>query len=87
MSIRWSSTLLRRVLDEHVRMPGYPQLVVTRFYLYGFLTATCGFDRHDRGFVSADYLAFGRPAVTEPLSDLNAPWVIAALDTLAKDVS
>jgi hypothetical protein len=59
---------VEHIMSEHVRMPGFPAIIVTRDFLYGFLIG-CGWPRCERGFGSMDYMVFGREAVTEPLHD------------------
>ena len=61
----------QELMDEHVIMPGCPQLVVTRGFVYSFLTDKLGYDKSERGFGSVDYLTFRREAVNAPLSDLT----------------
>lgn len=67
-------TLVREVFEEHVRLPGAPQIIVTRAFVYDW-AIRMGFEAQG-GFASADYLAFGistRPTVDEPLTDLTDP--------------
>lgn len=62
-----NQNLVSRLMVEHVRVPGFPQIVVTREFLYGFLRG-CGWNPCERGFGSIDYMAFGRAAVAEELT-------------------
>lgn len=55
---------LSRIMEEPVRMPGYPQLVVKRGWLYQYLLA-CGWDASAKGFDSLEYIVFGRDVATE----------------------
>ena len=66
-------------LDEHISLPGCPQIIVTRIWAYNWLRDTLGYDPKERGFGSIDYMAFGRREVAEPLTDLSQPWVVQTL--------
>lgn len=67
------------VMDEAIRMPGCPQLIVTRGFAYQWLKRM-GYptDTRNRPFSSIDYMVFGgtrlRPC-DEPLTDMDLPWV------------
>lgn len=50
------------VMAEHVEMPGFPQIIVTRDWLYQWLKG-CGWNPCDRGYSSLDYIVFGRKSV------------------------
>lgn len=65
---------MQAVFDEHITLPGAPQIVVTRGTAYRFLRYNLGLDPSARGFASMDYLVFARPEVAAPLTD----WRIAA---------
>jgi len=56
------------LMAEHVEMPGFPQIIVTRHFCYQWLKAR-GWDVCATGFGSLDYAAFGRSAVPYPLTD------------------
>jgi hypothetical protein len=58
---------LSPIMNEAVCVPGFPQLIVTREFLYGWL-AGLGWSKGERGFGSLDYLAFGREASLKPLA-------------------
>ena len=58
---------LKKIVNERVRMPGSPQIVVTRGFLYTWLKSM-GWSPRERGFGSLDYAVFGRPAVLDPLT-------------------
>lgn len=60
--------LASRLMAEHVEMPGFPQLIVTRDFLYHWLAAR-GWNKSERGYGSLDYAAFGRDAIEAPLTD------------------
>ncbi len=66
-------------MDEHIQLPGCPQVIVTRGWAYRWLRDNLGYDPKARGFASLDYLAFGRREVAEPLTDLTAPHIAALL--------
>jgi len=70
------------LFDEHVRLPGCPDLIVTRGWAYLWLRDACGHDPLARGFASLDYLVFGRRAVDVPLSDLTTPETQALLGAM-----
>lgn len=79
MSKRKACNLINEVMAEAVRMPGCPQLIVTRGWLWSWL-ARMGYERDTREttFGSVDYMVFShttRPTVDEPLTDLDQPWV------------
>lgn len=56
------------VMAEPIRLVGFPSLIVTRAFAYGFLQ-TVGYDKRERGFGSLDYAVFGKPPVDLPLID------------------
>jgi hypothetical protein len=62
----------RRILDEvmaeHVHMPGFPQLIVTRGFVYEYLKSH-GWDESERGIGSLDHLVFMPRGVNDPLTD------------------
>ncbi len=82
---RTRTTLMDRLMNEHVRMPGVPGLIVTRAYVY-FWAVNHGYDRHAHGFGSAEYLAFGigtRDEVDEPLATICVrDRIMAEIDAL-----
>ncbi len=49
-------------------MLGFPQIIVTREFLYKFL-AECGWSKSERGYGSIDFSVFGRSPVDAPLTD------------------
>lgn len=61
-------SIMDKLMAEHVEMPGFPQIVVTRDFVYQFLRG-CGWYPCERGFGSLDYMTFGRKAVDAPLTD------------------
>jgi hypothetical protein len=71
--------IIQAVMDEHVALPGCPEIVVTRGWAYRWLTTTLGFDPKERGFGSVDYMVFGRREVDAPLSDLDSPQIQSTL--------
>ena len=66
MKMRHTDSATTRPMAEPVAVPGFPSVIVTREFLYGWL-ASLGWNKSDRGFGSMDYLVFGRPASTHPL--------------------
>ena len=60
--------LISLMMAEHVEMPGFPQIIVTRDFVYQFLRG-CGWNPSERGFGSVDFLTFRRAAVAEALTD------------------
>lgn len=60
-------SLLSQIMAEHVEMPGFPQLIVTRHFIYQWLKGL-GWDESERGYSSLDYTTFGREAVSLPLT-------------------
>lgn len=61
-------SIMDRLMSEAVRMPGFPQLIVTRHFLYHWLTG-CGWSPSERGFASVDYYTFAAKKVDAPLTD------------------
>lgn len=78
---RTRRNFMSELMAEHVRMPGCPQMIVTRGWAVVFFRDELGHDPKARGFASLDYLIFGgcRPTVNEPLSDLSSPEVLSVL--------
>ena len=62
--------LFQELMDEHIRLPGVPQLVVTRGYAYQWLLM-CGYDPAVKGFGSIDYAVFSPKPLEGPLMDLE----------------
>lgn len=72
------------MMAEHIHLAGCPGFIVTREWAYSFFVKL-GLPAHNGGFNSADYLAFRRPSVDEPLTDLSEPWaqrVITAMEAM-----
>ena len=61
-------TPMTQIMGEHVEMPGFPQLIVTRHFVYHWLRAR-GWTPEARGFGSLDYTTFGREASALPLTE------------------
>ena len=61
-------SIVQQVMDEPIRMPGCPDLIVRRREAYALLVEL-GYstDPRDR-FASVDYMVFGKPRVDLPLS-------------------
>lgn len=75
--------LIDQVMAEPIRLPGAPDLVVTRDFAYSFLPKL-GYPSVG-GYGSVDYMVFGgrnlHPA-DAPLTDLTEPMAQALLATL-----
>jgi hypothetical protein len=73
-------TFMDELMNEHIPLPGCPQIIVTRGWAYQWLKDRLGYDPSARGFASIDYLVFGRrKSVALPLTDLTAPHIAATL--------
>jgi hypothetical protein len=59
----------QEIFDEPIRLPGCPQLIVTRGFAYAFLK-DIGMDPTARGVGSLEHLVFIPSPATEPLTDL-----------------
>lgn len=73
-------------MAEHIPLPGAPQIIVTRAFAYDLLVRW-GYPPIG-GFGSVDYMVFGGRnlhASTEPLTDLDQPWVRDLLDRMRKE--
>ena len=73
------------VMNEHIPMPGFPQIIVTRGFAHQWLRAH-GWDESEHGYGSLDYSIFQTRATSEPLTDpaerdryLNDPGVSRGL--------
>lgn len=55
-------------MAEHVEMCGFPQIIVTRGFMYQWLKG-CGWNPSERGYGSLDYICFAKKAVDVPLTD------------------
>jgi hypothetical protein len=58
------------VMAEHVAMPGFPQLIVTRNFCYQWLKLR-GWKEAGRGFDNLDYIVFARKWTDVPLTPEN----------------
>lgn len=67
MQKRKASTM-DSLLDEPIHMPGFPQLIVTRYFCYHWLKE-CGWPLSGLGFGSLDYLVFAAPLAEHTLTD------------------
>ena len=66
---------VQAVFDEHIALPGCPQIIVTRGWAYSWLRDSLGYDPRARGFASLDYMVFGKRETREPLTDVNDPTI------------
>jgi hypothetical protein len=78
-------TFIDELMAEPIRLPGAPQVIVTRDWAYAWLK-TLGYPVHG-GFNSVDYMVFRRPAVHEPLTDTSAPWFITLIARMEADLT
>lgn len=65
------NTTIDRIMAQHIRLPGCPQIVVTRGFAYNWLKDT-GMNPSRRGFGSIDYLVHAPTALDAPLTDLDS---------------
>ena len=67
---------LEQIGNEHIRFPGFPQIVVTRVWLYRFLRDH-GWDMSQQGIGSGNYMAWRALEVQEPLTapELRDQWL------------
>jgi hypothetical protein len=77
-------SILEAVMNEHIRLAGCPQLIVTREWACAWLVKM-GYPPHG-GFGSADYMAFGRPEIKEELTDMDDPNVKKFLTAVEEEV-
>jgi hypothetical protein len=75
MTKRTLHPTLQAVLDEHIALPGCPQIIVTRGWCSVWLRDALGYDPKATGFGSIDYMSFGHKPVDEPLTDLTQPHI------------
>lgn len=71
--------IVDEIMNEPIRLPGAPQVIVTRGWAYQWLKKM-GYNTDPKaGFASVDYMVFGgarlRP-VDEPLTDLTQPHIV-----------
>jgi hypothetical protein len=75
--------VIDEIMDEPIRLPGAPQVIVTRGWAYQWLKGL-GYPTDPRGrpFSSIDYMVFGGSRlnpVDEPLTDLTQPHIVALI--------
>ena len=62
----------RRIMDEimaePIRMPGFPQIIVTRGWLWIWLVDKLGCNPRERGIGSVEWTIFSRPPVEAELT-------------------
>jgi hypothetical protein len=91
MAKKRTATYLDELMAEPMRLPGAPDLIVTRDWAYAWLK-TLGYPLHG-GFNSVDYMVFGRDVATAKrtevleLTDLTQPWVIALITRMEADLT
>ena len=62
---------LSRLLDEHIEMLGFPQIIVTRAFAFAWL-ANNGWAKHARGLTNLNLAAFGGATSNQPLTGASA---------------
>lgn len=60
--------IVNEFMNEHIHLPGCPQVIVTRAWAHSWLVET----GYDGGWQSMDRMCFGAKETSEPLSDLDA---------------
>lgn len=60
-------SLLSLIMSEHIPMPGFPQLIVTRHFCYQWLLSL-GWSDSERGYGSLDYTTFAPTTTLSPLT-------------------
>jgi hypothetical protein len=71
------------LMNEPIRLPGCPQMIVTRAFAYTWLRDELGYDPKQRGVGSLDHMVFMPTPVDEPLTDIEHPVVQQALKYMA----
>jgi hypothetical protein len=82
-------TAVDEVMNEAIRLPGAPFLIVTRGWAYQWLKSL-GYEIDSRKgpYATVDYMVFGGSRLTpvdEPLTDMNQPWVVALIARMEAD--
>ena len=82
-------TLMDKMMAEPIRLPGAPQIVVTRGWAYQWLKSL-GYPLQG-GYGSVDYMVFGRDIHTRErdtltLSDMTAPDVLSLIAFMERDM-
>ena len=72
---------MSELFAEHIPMPGCPQMIVTRAFLYNFL-CDCGWDPTAQGIGSLEWTVMHHAPVADLLTDLWQPWAESTLATL-----
>lgn len=62
--------LLDAIMQEAIPMPGFPQLIVSRGWLYQWLVS-CGWKMSERGYGSLDYIVFSTLKVANALTNID----------------
>jgi hypothetical protein len=68
VSVSRGSRFLNEFMSEHIHVPGVPQLVVTRGFLYRYLRGL-GWSDSERGIGSLDWTVLAARKTDEPLTD------------------
>ena len=82
--------IVDEIMNEPIRLPGAPQVIVTRGWAYQWLKRM-GYNTDPKaGFASVDYMVFGgsrlRP-VDEPLTDLTQPHIVNLIALMERHMS
>lgn len=64
-------TVIDKIFEEHICLPGYPQVVVTRGWAYRWFRDAVGLDTRQRGRGSLDSIVHCAPRTRLPLTDLS----------------
>lgn len=65
--MRTKKPIIQRIMDEHIELPGFPQIVVRRGWAYQFFKSL-GWSESDRGFGSLDYSIFAKAVTSRELT-------------------
>ena len=83
--------LMDELMAEPIRLPGAPQIIVTRGWAYVWL-GKLGYPLQG-GYGSVDYMVFGRDVATKnrteilELTDLTQPWAVAFIERMEADLA
>jgi len=76
-------SFMDELMAESIRLPGAPQVIVTRGWAYVWLKKL-GYPLQG-GFASVEYMTFRRPAEQLALTDLTSPWAVALIARMEAD--
>jgi hypothetical protein len=79
------TNIMDTVMNEHIRLPGCPQIIVTRAFAWDWLQKV-GYSPEDKGFGGLDYAVFHQlTPCEEPLTDIAS--VADFLDAVVRDLN